>query len=408
MRLYLAGQTNFGNRGCEALVRSTAQLVSKRFGVTEFLVPSVSPELDGQQWHGDATSLVRFVTPLQVPASVKWWNRLASRWAGTTGLWEPRFDLPTPIKADVLSCDAVLMIGGDNISLDYGLGSLFMWSGLADAAARLGKPTMLFAASVGPFRANLVAERFMASHLRRYSAVTVRESASMAYLAEIGVPGACLVADPAFVLQPQSCELPSLFQQGGAGVLGLNLSPLIQAVRDRAGPACSIAEEAVAFVNHVLTTTELSVLLVPHVDPLDGGDWNSDSVYMNGITQCFANNARVQQLGRGFNAAQLKHVIGACRYFIGARTHSTVAAWSMGVPTVSIAYSLKALGLNQDLFESADYVLDTSKVSRATLADALGMLVQREQFLRALLARKIPLWRNNAELSTETLAKVLR
>jgi polysaccharide pyruvyl transferase WcaK-like protein len=49
-------------------------------------------------------------------------------------------------------------------------------------------------------------------------------------------------------------------------------------------------------------------------------------------------------------ARQVKWVISKCRYFIGARTHATVAAFSTGVPTISIAYSKKARGINRDIF----------------------------------------------------------
>ena len=34
-RLYLSGQNNFGNRGCEALVRSTLELLKAEFGDVE-------------------------------------------------------------------------------------------------------------------------------------------------------------------------------------------------------------------------------------------------------------------------------------------------------------------------------------------------------------------------------------
>ena len=50
-----------------------------------------------------------------------------------------------------------------------------------------------------------------------------------------------------------------------------------------------------------------------------------------------------------FNASQIKQVISQFHFFIGARTHATIAAFSSGVPTISIAYSVKAKGINKDL-----------------------------------------------------------
>src|SRR5687768_6147027 len=40
MKFYLAGQTNFGNRGCEALTRTVISTLSEEFEKTSFLVPA--------------------------------------------------------------------------------------------------------------------------------------------------------------------------------------------------------------------------------------------------------------------------------------------------------------------------------------------------------------------------------
>ena len=409
--IYLAGQTNFGNRGCEALVRSAVSTVSHAMPGTEFLVPSHDKARDAAQWPEAAAEPIRFVSAMGPPANLKWWNRLTSRLPAAKPLWEPRFGLPNGIAADVKSCDALLMIGGDNISLDYGYGSLFQWSGLSDAASRAGLKTMLFAASVGPFSADPVAERFMRNHLQRYHLITVRESASYQYVQQLGLTHAELVTDPAFALVPSPCDLPALFL-AGRPVLGFNISPLIQHLLDRRGIDTDLVRQSAAFIERVVAQTDMAVALVPHVDPLDGSATNSDSNFMSGLlARLLANGVasdRVGMLGRGYNAAQLKHIIGQCRFFIGARTHATVAAWSTGVPTVSIAYSIKAKGLNQDLFGSLDHVLDTPAVNGDSLWDSLQTLRDREPDLRALLAERIPIWRARAHRSAALLAGVLR
>ena len=84
------------------------------------------------------------------------------------------------------------------------------------------------------------------------------------------------------------------------------------------------------------------------------------------------------------------------RFFIGARTHATIAAFSMGVPTISIAYSVKAKGINRDLFGDADVVLETPDVSAATLWSSLKSLEENEVQLKSLLAERIPLWKQKA------------
>ena len=43
-------------------------------------------------------------------------------------------------------------------------------------------------------------------------------------------------------------------------------------------------------------------------------------------------------------------MISQCRFFIGSRTHSVIAAYSSGVPTLALGYSIKSKGIAQDIF----------------------------------------------------------
>lgn len=108
-------------------------------------------------------------------------------------------------------------------------------------------------------------------------------------------------------------------------------------------------------------------------------------------------------LSSDLNAAQLKHSISRCRFFIGARTHATIAAISQGVPTISIAYSVKAIGINRDLFGDLDVVLPTPKVAFETLQAALERLFMHEIDLRAIIAQKVPIWRDRGRTAADPL-----
>ena len=53
-----------------------------------------------------------------------------------------------------------------------------------------------------------------------------------------------------------------------------------------------------------------------------------------------------------------------CSFFVGARTHSTIAAYSSGVPTLVIGYSVKSRGIATDLFGTYEnYVLPVQEIS---------------------------------------------
>lgn len=409
MRFYLAGQHNFGNRGCEALVRSILGIIGQQLPEATFYVPTYDRPRDGAQWPQIADAGGEFIDAPTFPPVIKWWNRIVTRAPAVIPMWEPRYT-PTPAVTRALAkCDAVLMIGGDVISLDYGPGSLFMWSGLMDAAHRAGIPTMLFAASVGPFDASPAIERFMVNHLRRYSAITVRESESLSYLSRLGIDHATLVADPAFRLDPEPVDLGLPYDTAKDGVLAFNISPLVNESWSRKNPDGSLVAECGVFLKRILQETELSVALLPHVAPLDGSTHGSDTAFMAKlIDEIGDSSGRVAIVRDGLNAAQIKHVIGGSRFLIAARTHATIAGWSQQVPTISIAYSIKARGLNKDIFDTLDYLVDTSKVSRNSLWASYRLLAEREDSIRALLARRIPYYREKAAQNAEILAGILR
>ena len=158
-----------------------------------------------------------------------------------------------------------------------------------------------------------------------------------------------------------------------------------------------------------MSNTDLGVLLIPNVGPLDGGNENSDYHYMRGLIQnsSLARSSRVKLVSGKLNAAQLKHLISKCRFFIGARTHATIAALSTGVPTVSIAYSIKAKGINLDLFGNLDHVLETPSLSKCALVDHLGRLLDRETELRKSLLERSSVARENSYKAVRVVLDVL-
>lgn len=405
-RFYLSGQNNFGNRGCEALVRSTLQLLKAEFGEVEVLVPSFTPELDSRQWPDAEKSGCRFVRAVPYPIELKIWGRLRRLFPFIKHLPLPNYALPKDIKSDIASCDALLVIGGDNITLDYGIESLIWHIRFAQHAQRMGKKVMVWGASIGPFSAEPVIERFVADFLNSAACVTVRETISEKYLADIGVnKNVSLVADGAFVMTPQPVEINDFWPQGSEhGVLGFNISPLIQKFRPAAEPRQVLQHEVAEFLKETLENSTVSILLLPHVDPLDGVSENSDSHYMREILAMTGNfGGRISLVPNTLNAAQLKYVLSQCTYFMGARTHATIGALSCLVPTVSIAYSIKAKGLNRDLFGNEDLVLETSLVNQTTLKQYYQFLVDNKAQIASLLSQRIPLWREKAKISPQIL-----
>lgn len=407
--IYLTGQNNFGNRGCEALVRSVVSTIRERIPDARFLVPSLDIPRDSSQWPQAGYSGVRFVPSPVIPKGYRQWGRLcrllpllkSSSWPSLRGLLN--------VDEYLQECDAVISIGGDNYSLDYGLVSLFFFVGIAERALDMGKTVALWGASVGPFSAERRVEKAMLEHLNRLHMISIRESHSLRYLEALGIRNDVVeVVDSAFVLAREPVDMRPFWPAvPGGGVLALNFSPVMEKF---AGPqrGAPLTDEIAVFVQRVLSDTDLSVLLVPHVTALDGSSINNDYLYLSEVARRVNDNAgRLGIVPPMLNACQLKEVLAHCRFFIGARTHATIAALSSGVPTLSISYSIKARGINQDLFGHEKYVLPVSTLSTDSLETGFLSLRNDERDIRHLLAQRIPEWKERARRSAQRFAQTL-
>jgi colanic acid/amylovoran biosynthesis protein len=391
MKVYLTGHNNFGNRGCEALVRSTVAVLRNRFPQARFLVPTLDEARDRRQWPDAEDCAVRFVPAIQAPARFIAWSRLCSRFSPATYLPWPAFAGTEPFLEDLRDCDAVLSIGGDNYSLDYDLASLALFVAIAEAAIDRGKPVVLWGASVGPFTAMPGVERRMVRHLRRLHAITVRERLSADYLASLGLTATVhQVVDTAFALPRQATEVFANWPATGTKVLGFNMSPLIGAQRKHHAGADDLVAQCASFIREAASEHGLRIVLVPHVAPLDpsADTSHSDEAFLARLACAVGQGVQCDCVPPGLNAAQLKDVIARCDYFIGARTHATIAALSSAVPTLSISYSVKARGINLDLFGHEDFVLAGHQVDRTTLARELRALIERGPEARLLLQQQ--------------------
>lgn len=401
---YLTGQTSFGNRGCEAIVRSTVKLLQQNFGACRIYVPSSDIAGDRVQWPKAEDHGVIFVPAFKSPHN-KYWRHLQRLPIAPLKQMGWPFPFSSELKELLSTVDAVLSIGGDNYSLDYLIPSLLM--GMDGYAMQQGVPVVLWGASVGPFEKEPAFVPHVRQHLAKMAFIGARESITQGYLEDkLRLDNVVSVTDPAFLLEPEPIDMTSVrtFPKS-EGTLGFNVSPLIQRYRSEGEPPDGLLNEIAAFIEDI--STDMPVLLIPHVIPLNGVSKNNDAHFMLSLLERIHNKTRVRMIDPKLNATQIKYVISQCRFFIGARTHATIAALSSGVPTLSIAYSVKAKGINRDLFGHTDYVLDTPAVSRTTLNEKLKILVAQEDTISSHLATTLPEWRKRSAFAGERLAELL-
>lgn len=189
--------------------------------------------------------------------------------------------------------------------------------------------------------------------------------------------------DPAFVMPPIETPLPEGLVPHNT--IGVNLSTM---VLDPiyGGDKEVIIESYQKTIDWILKNTEHQVLLLPHVmNHLD-----LDALQI--LYKPFKGQARVYLLeDESLCAGQLKSIISKLVFFIGARTHSTIAAYSTCVPALAVSYSVKSVGIARDLFGQYEgYVVPVQELKKADiLKDTFCMLYQRREELHALLESRM-------------------
>lgn len=399
-RFLLVGNGSYANRGCEAIVRGTVEVLSGRFPGSSFIVSSQG-ETAAQDAKSETDARIEHRPHVhqELPKfSAAWWRyRVLHR--RSTGWRQVVFRA----EYEAMQCSScALQAGGDNYTLDYGRPELHMH--LDEALWATAKPVVLWGASVGPFSDDPAFEATMREHLGRFSLVLARETETLSYLESIGLTdNVRLVADPAFLMKPAKPDVPDeVMRILDEQPIGINLSPL--AGEYRGGNGDDWLAIAAGCVKSLLEANEGTVLLVPHVT------WpnTNDHAFLEDIARALVGfGDRLCVLPPTLSASETKWVISRLRAFVGARTHATIAAFSTGVPTISIGYSAKARGINHDLFGHLDWLLPVQELSPAVLQERTAHLLSKEDEVRESLAQALPGIVSRAEKAGDFLAEVL-
>lgn len=406
-KFLFVGNGSYQNRGCEAIVRGTMEILHREFGEQVQVKAGVyadQSEIRNQNaFEIDPAIQSHSINSVGPRLSLKWWAAQANK--RLRARFEPQH---WGIKSLTQNAIAALEVGGDNYSLDYGRPENFM--ALDRFLQEQGLPVVLWGASVGPFDKDLEFAPRMFDHLRSLSAIFVRETASLEYLRSNGVSdNVHLVADPAFVMKAVEPNPSKISFPLPEGTIGINLSPLVARFRDSNKSASALAEWLGYCINLVKSAATLNrpILLIPHVES-DLPD-NDDFSFLESLCTAVAPevNVPIKVLQRGLSAAELKWIIARCEIFAGARTHATIAALSSCVPTLSIGYSLKARGLNQDIFGHLNYCISVTELNPANFTEKLQTILVTQENTRTHLASCIPEIKNKALSSGPLLRKVL-
>ena len=375
------------NRGCEAIVRATSEIFRDEAGA-QVCLTSATPELD-RACGLDAIS--RIAADQISPYSL-------SRLVNSVG-----FRLGMPRESEVARkwspairlgkrSGVCLSVGGDT----YCYGRQEHLLVINGRLRRAGRPLVLWGCSIDPEL--IEGERL--SDLRQYQLIVARESITAKALADAGLP-VRRWCDPAFFLRSVQQPLPAAWREGAT--VGLNLSPLVLGRAKDRGAALSAF---CALIAHILRTSDDAVALIPHVT------WahDSDLDALAELKARFADEPRVFLLPGSLGAMQLKGYIARLKALVTARTHASIAAYSTGVPTLVIGYSVKARGIARDLFgDECGHLIPVQELGGAgELIAAYDALIARAQDERAMLARTLPAYTSGRKETVQAVMALCR
>lgn len=385
----LAGNGAYENRGCEAILRGTLKILRENFKNPSFVC--LSHFLNEEQYNKQRLQETD-------DAIVHIASQLLDKNKVIRNIWKPdiwsvvfkhlfnRNAFYTVSYKDMLpyldESDAVLSVGGDNYSLDYGVPTLF--TALDDIVLGHRRPIVLWGASIGPFSDLPDYERYMSNHLLKVTGILARESATIEYLESIGVTSNVRhVADPAFLMDASKPDGKMSIEEGA---IGLNFSPLM-AKFVTGGDLELWTKMTATIIMEVARKTERKVYLIPHVTDTSSND---HTFMQRALSLIQGENKNITLVSPTFNAAETKWIISRMVFFAGARTHSTIASLSSCVPTLSFAYSIKAQGINRDIFGHTDYCLGPKDLDVKAVSGRISSMVDEATEIRRNLAERIP------------------
>lgn len=382
MKYFLFNHQGSVNHGCEAIVRGTVNIIGNSDEDCSFKLSSYNADtdrnIDGIELCNFATRSLSKIETLVSALNIK--IKHSEEYALKK--------MYSPIVEQAENCDICLSVGGDT----YCYGDNRGIQVLTRELKKTGKKVYLWGASIG--EEDLTDEKLQS--LKDFDAIFARESLTYNLLKEKNAnENIFLHADPAFCMEREEMELPNGFVK--ENTIGLNVSPLVA----KQNPEITKATED--FIKYLIDNTTLNVLLIPHV--VESG--NNDYEYMLPFFEKYRSSGRIEIVSDSLNAMQYKGIIAKLRFFIGARTHATIAAYSSGVPTFVLGYSVKSRGIAKDLFDNEDYVVDVSNIhNEDVLIDALNKLLRDEDEIRRILLRKIPLFLRSSMQMGEKLKHI--
>jgi polysaccharide pyruvyl transferase WcaK-like protein len=248
-----------------------------------------------------------------------------------------------PLGDALRRADIVFDIGGGDSFTDiYGLKRFLTVWGTKWRAQLIGKPVVLSPQTIGPFD-KWWSRPLARSVMNRSRFVVTRDAPSTKFLAELGVRAEILEATDVAMRLPY--EPPAPREGDGPVRVGLNVSGLLFSGGYTQSNQFGLKSDypslirAIARHFHQMQGTELH--FIGHVQsktqPIEDD---------HRVGEALAAEFEGSVVSPFFTSpSEAKSYIAGMDFFMGARMHAAIAAFSSGVPVIPMAYSRKFIGV---------------------------------------------------------------
>ena len=251
----------------------------------------------------------------------------------------------------------------------------------------LNKPVIKYTADMGPFRKrwNRLFAKF---YLNKIDMILARGKITKKCLIELGITTPIHVCpDTAFLLKSSSNQkingVLSKEKLKNKVIVGMSVSNTVaRKERDKNQYSITMAQTA----EYLIKNLNAFVILIPNnIFPN-----THDDVYVaKKIYKKMDKKKEVMLITEEYPANELKGIIGECDLLIGARYHSIVAALSMCIPTLAIAWHHKYHQV-MELVGQEKYVCDIETLSFSELQAMIDSLWKNRKKIRTEIASYIP------------------
>ncbi len=248
-----------------------------------------------------------------------------------------------PVGQALREADLVVDIGGgDSFTSIYG-SKRFLTIWLTKLRAKLaGLPLILAPQTIGPF--DTQSSRWLARWImNRCDLIASRDAKSTAFLAEMGVSSPIVEATDVAMRLPY--QTPPERPDGAPLRVGLNVSGLLFNGGYTGKNEFALKADYAALCREIIARFQrvegVEVHLVGHVFA-DHMPVEDDLAACRILAEEFPGAVLAPEFA---SPSEAKSYIAGMDFFMGARMHATIAAFSSGVPVVPMAYSRKFAGV---------------------------------------------------------------